>query len=434
VTLADHLLLAKMFANKRTLFALTLFVFFASVVNAQNDVPVYMWNIDTDAIANPLKVLDSRELVETILAPSHQLIAIFMQDELSAQDFKSEDLSAIESVAKSVDGGTFYHPSISNPENLLKSLAENGYQIVNIKSDQDLPRALVDEPTVLVIELPLTQKGDFRSENLQLNGNHVASVFGSLRSRQSNVLGVFTSAKNSNAVAPLKRVSRSALSASSKYINTDLFINATGELFLYIEKPPVLKLRKNDKGADVMEVYTLDAVPDFTGSGSGSLVLKYNNIKAGEMTLKSADLTLMFAKQGGYWFISSSSITLETTNWPLKSYELKSTDIFTPVGFSYHCTPKLTIAKSKKNTENNETIVVEMNGFQLQPFRKPGKNSFGDWYDCQGFFTEAIWAAIFLGLVIAAVLAWAISMLADVKGPDRFDDPKGKTITVSATD
>ena len=40
-----------------------------------------------------------------------------------------------------------------------------------------------------------------------------------------------------------------------------------------------------------MEVYTLDAVPDFTGSGSGSLVLKYNNIKAGEMTLKSADLT-----------------------------------------------------------------------------------------------------------------------------------------------
>jgi len=39
-----------------------------------------------------------------------------------------------------------------------------------------------------------------------------------------------------------------------------------------------------------------------------------------------------------------------------------------------------------------------------------------------------------IGLLIALVLAWAISMLADVRTPDRFDDPKGKTITISATD
>jgi len=71
---------------------------------------------------------------------------------------------------------------------------------------------------------------------------------------------------------------------------------------------------------------------------------------------------------------------------------------------------------------------------QLEPFKANNADSFGDWYDCQGFFTVAIWAGIFLGLVIAAMLAWAISMLADVKSPDRFDDPKGKTITISATD
>ncbi len=55
-------------------------------------------------------------------------------------------------------------------------------------------------------------------------------------------------------------------------------------------------------------------------------------------------------------------------------------------------------------------------------------------YDCQGFFTAGIWAAILIGLVLAMMLAWAVSMLADVKSPDRFDDPKGKTITVTATD
>ena len=55
-------------------------------------------------------------------------------------------------------------------------------------------------------------------------------------------------------------------------------------------------------------------------------------------------------------------------------------------------------------------------------------------YDCQGFFTEGIWAGIIFGLIIAAMLTWAVSMLADVKSPDRFDDPKGKTITITATD
>ncbi len=55
-------------------------------------------------------------------------------------------------------------------------------------------------------------------------------------------------------------------------------------------------------------------------------------------------------------------------------------------------------------------------------------------YDCVGFFTEGIWAAIILGLIIAMMLAWAVSMLADIRTPDRYDDPKGKTITVTATD
>ena len=65
---------------------------------------------------------------------------------------------------------TYYHPSISNPENLPKSFAEIGYNIIDVKSHQDLPTTSVNERTVLVIQLPVTLAGDFRSENLQLNG------------------------------------------------------------------------------------------------------------------------------------------------------------------------------------------------------------------------------------------------------------------------
>lgn len=71
---------------------------------------------------------------------------------------------------ESDNDGTYYHPSISNPENLPKSFAEIGYNIIDVKSHQDLPTTSVNERTVLVIQLPVTLAGDFRSENLQLNG------------------------------------------------------------------------------------------------------------------------------------------------------------------------------------------------------------------------------------------------------------------------
>lgn len=399
-----------------------------------------MWNIDTDTTVNPLKALDSGDIVRKLGSSlvDHPLIAIFMQDELSVEDFKSGELSAVRATAELESDGTFYHPSVSNTENLPHSFEDAGYTLIKVKSHQDLPKTSVSQNTVLVIELPITQTGDSRSDNLQLNANAIANVYEVLKSQQPNVVGVFTATKNSkeNVMEPHKRTAR-ALSAPLKPKNVDLFINVTGGLFLFLENPPSLKLQ-NEKGS---ELFVLDQNPVSSDSTAGGenpqLVLSYSNIAGTNETtsmLKKATFTFTFAKRAGYWFIRNSSIDFDSTlngNTWAETQELKSADIFTPHGFSYHCTPKLVLSRNMKNSQNNKTVVFQMNGFQLQPFLDSRKDKFGDWYDCQGFFTEAIWAAIFLGLVIAAVLAWAISMLADVKGPDRFDDPKGKSITVS---
>jgi len=88
-------------------------------------------------------------------------------------------------------------------------------------------------------------------------------------------------------------------------------------------------------------------------------------------------------------------------------------------------------------------IAPKMNSFQLQPF-KITKNKFGNWfteslrhsyllfltfrfkfirYNCQGCFTQSIRVHILIGLILAFMSVFAVSMVDDIKGPDRFDDP-----------
>merc|ERR1711928_199413 len=175
--------ICKMTAIHRMVFA-ALLIFVVNFAKAQNNVPVYMWNIDTEAVANPFQTLNSGELVDKLASSldDHQLIAIFMQDDLSIEDFKSHE---------------------------------------------DLPTTSVNERTVLVIQLPVTLAGDFRSENLQLNGDASANVYEVLKSQQSNVVGIFTAVKNSKSVVATHKVKRAA-PAPGIMEDINLFMNASG--------------------------------------------------------------------------------------------------------------------------------------------------------------------------------------------------------------
>lgn len=259
-----------------------------------------------------------------------------------------------------------------------------------------------------------------------LNGNIITKIYDLLKSKQPDVVGILTAKKNFQRIERRVRIARAA--DSGKDVNEvagDVGLcNATnGQMFLYIEKPPTLK--RNNK------TFLLNQQPDCTQSYTvdnkeAVLVLSYNGIE----DLEAAMIKLTLAENAGYWYLKEASISLKISGQEENFEKLKVAHIFAPMRFSYHCTPKTNLI-SENGT--NSQVSLEMNGFQLQPFGITN-DKFGNWYDCQGFFTEAIWAGILIGLLIALVLAWAISMLADVRTPDRFDDPKGKTITISATD
>ena len=53
-------------------------------------------------------------------------------------------------------------------------------------------------------------------------------------------------------------------------------------------------------------------------------------------------------------------------------------------------------------------------------------------YNCEGFFTLEILTGLFVGLLLIAILFLATAMMMNIQTQDRFDDPKGKTISVAA--
>lgn len=425
-----------------------------SVIQAENNVPVYMWNIDTDAVVNPLQTISTDDLIGK-LSPSldQKLIAVFMQDELSVEDFKSGDLAEVRSLANMDNDGTFYAPSIRNPSNLPASLNAAGYKLVNVKSHRDLPTSLVTEKTVLVVELPATQLGASRSENLQLNSGAIREVYEALKATEPDVVGILTAKKNSQLQLDesRRRITRQVKVTTLNSTSSFQFYNMSNLVYLNFENAPMLRIKDevNNKwgnfSLNTTATYILDAANDTLALAPVTVTLTYPgqpDSTGGDASLDNADLKLGFNLWNGYWVLKSVNITFKATVGQTKfdetDFPLTPYDITTPYGFCYHCSPKLSLATGMKvsadsNKNVTSRIFFETNGFQLQPYKI--KNwQFGNWYDCQGFFTAGIWAAILIGLVLAMMLAWAISMLADVKAPDRFDDPKGKTITVTATD
>lgn len=84
---------------------------------------------------------------------------------------------------------------------------------------------------------------------------------------------------------------------------------------------------------------------------------------------------------------------------------------------------------------NNPAVLI-FTGFQIEPnFIKDHKIlSYGYANNCTGFFSAVIWGALFVIFLLIGILAIGLSFIMDINTMDRFDDPKGKTITINAAD
>lgn len=60
--------------------------------------------------------------------------------------------------------------------------------------------------------------------------------------------------------------------------------------------------------------------------------------------------------------------------------------------------------------------------------------TFGRAWQCIGFFSAGIWGGLFIAFLFLFILSIGITAIMSIKTMTKFDDPKGKQITINASD
>lgn len=148
-----------------------------------------------------------------------------------------------------------------------------------------------------------------------------------------------------------------------------------------------------------------------------TLTITFSNVES----IGTVKLEFLFqVKTIGYYTLSQVTYLGNNVNEDLSTRR----DISFPFGFSYHCTPQTVFAKG--------TISLTITEMQVQVDHKNA--TFSDAYDCVGFTSIPIWTGIFVTAILGLIMIWALTMIMDIRTMDRFDDPKGKTITISSAE
>ncbi|XP_059468627.1 V-type proton ATPase subunit S1-like [Neocloeon triangulifer] len=397
------------------------------VSNVEESVPVLLWQSpslkgqETTVKESPKKAaaglekvddeLFSTLLKEIITAKAGKpLILLFLEENLSSEDFLTDEEKVFPHLQKIINKSkdTVYLPSVVSPTTALKELDQNGYTWLPYNSDE-LPES---ESIILVINLDDAQEGESRPEMLSRHDQKINTIYNSALKVFNNVLGIYTSRYSSwnSAEVALHRVRRQAV-VPIKVGNGTIFTDKDKKVVLHMNSAPIL-IMNNNKPMPLSDATTI-TVDEKEDLQTLSIVFS---------TPSKVTLRLRFPElYRGYWNLGEVEVENGATPVVLS---LKN-NITVPRNFSYHCSAFNTTFRDA----NNSLIFTD---FQVEPYNY--RVGFSDPYDCSYFFTIPILSGLFCTGFLAIIMAWGLSMILDIKTNDRYDDPKGKTITVTATD
>lgn len=136
-----------------------------------------------------------------------------------------------------------------------------------------------------------------------------------------------------------------------------------------------------------------------------------------------AALKFQFVRSAGGWW-TMKSVDVEYNDGEKKTFNLQvvGNEPSAPMNYSYHC-PNRLLFKAR-----NHSVTLSMKGIQVQPYFTKN-DTFGIAYDCVGFFTVPIWSGIFVTFILLFLLTIALTAIAEIKPPNRFESKSGAQLT-----
>ncbi|KAL0852975.1 hypothetical protein ABMA27_012760 [Loxostege sticticalis] len=380
-------------------------------------VPVFLWGDRSKSVpeSNPHLKVSSNDF-RVIL--KHELqddpfTVVFIEETLSVEDFSRKDAKGETSFQYLKDNveDSVYLPSVENPLSVLNKLADPK-KVYRAKLTEDGLSGdfHADSGKFLFINLKDAREGETRADMLLRHDDFIGDLYAKLQ-EDNSVVAIYTAHFPSWTVPDThSRVRRQANETQAN--GHDYTLDG---LRLYVQSIDYGAMAANGSLGNLI---------------SSSTVFDNNNTVVMNTTMQfsAATLTLNFRLQAGYWFFDTVTFQQDSLVQELAA----KSEVYALDGFAYRCGERISFAATNE-TEYNVTFI----DMKVQPFFKTLNASdmvFGDSFNCVGFFTVPIWSGLFVVFILLSITFYGIMMMLDIRTMDRFDDPKGKTITINASD
>ncbi|KAL4714784.1 hypothetical protein ACJJTC_002643 [Scirpophaga incertulas] len=381
-------------------------------------VPVFSWGdlSKTSIKSNPLTKVSADEFGYILKEELKKdpFTVIFIEETLSVEDFSLKNANGETSFPylRANIGDSLYLPTVEHALHVLNKLADPE-KVDHVKLTENGLSADIepDSGNFLFINLKDAREDESRSDLLRRHNDFMEDMFLKLQERYDSVVAVYTAHYPSWTIpAAHSRVRRQAATTSTHEHVLD-------GLRLYAGK---ILFSEDGNTADVGDLAKSSS--EFNSTVMNTTI-SFSNIP-------SASFSLNFRMEMGYWFFDS--ITLQ--NGSIVEELPATSDVYAIEGFSYRCGQNVTFNSVNDTSTPFKLTFVDL---KVQPFFKTMNESdmaFGDSFNCVGFFSVPIWSGLFVVFVLLAITFYGIMMMMDIRTMDRFDDPKGKTITINAAE
>ncbi|XP_071441793.1 V-type proton ATPase subunit S1 [Hetaerina americana] len=381
------------------------------------------------------------------------VLLVFAEESLSVEDFSWANVGDYGVYPRLMNitrpSNSVFLPAVHQPLKALEGLTGSGFKwikytptqilmTITAGKDKVLPKVDQDVKGIIVyIDLEDANPTEDRPDMLRRHDTLIVDTFEKLRGDRELIVVYAANhsswydtegeefamnileSEDEDYVRERRSSARRLLAEADEKADDNPVIYTTGkDILVYSNSFPVFYNNSDSPGIVLNKppIVSLDTRPN--GSTSIRLNFPVQGLAIGmhfEMSTRS------------YWNLKYMDLSI--LNVTDKKVILKpSMVIEAPRRFSYHCAQPISF------TNTTEAYKIVFNGMQVQAFMEDAKMTFGDGYDCVYFFTAAIWSGLFVTFLLGLILTWGLSMIMSIRTMDRFDDPKGKTITIGAAE
>lgn len=393
-----------------------------------DQVPVLMWRQAPEKAINKmisgLDILESSEFenfVDEYAGEKDSKKVVFVAEHFSTRDLAcrtSDKITCFKQLSQMPNKA--YLPAVRDP---IELLTRDSALELYVTSDGELSQDVSNvDQNVLVISLPERYHDETNEAHKMRCDRIIAKATEDLLKINPDYVFMLTGHR-----MPQKSHLRKARDVAGQDQPNKQAPITTAESNVTLRSPNLLLFArevydqvKNEKGEIVNQKVDLTGINVKSASDS---VLSVEITGTGAK--KPFTLDIKFNNSVSYWTIDSVSVG---------GSEARGRDIIAvPSNSSFKCSPGLRF----RVVNSTDRVGFVIKGLQLQPrfgSQTEQMNRFSNAIDCVGFTSVGIWAGIFVTFLLLFIVSIGITWIMDIRTMDRFDDPKGKTITVSVSE